>query len=348
MSELSNPHDRFFKETLTRQEVGRDFLIHYLPGELVALLDVDSLEICKDSFVDQELREHFSDVLYKVDLIEAGSTYVYILFEHKSFPEPMIGLHLLRYMVKIWDQALKGGESRPFSPIIPVVVYHGKAKWKIGTEFSSLFDTADALIGYLPNFQYLLCDLSRYSDEDIKGIVSLRVAFLLLKHIFSDDLAERLPEILALLRNLLDKRSGLEYLQTALRYVASGTDSIGKERLEEVVIEVLKNQGGDIMPTIAEQWIQEGMQQGIQQGIQQGMKEGIQQGIQQGMKEGIRQGVKEGLLKAIRLGLELRFGSEGLRVFPEIRKIEDTDVLDTISEAVKSAESIGALERIYK
>ena len=67
MSKLSNPHDRFFKETLTRQEVGRDFLIHYLPGELVALLDVDSLEISKDSFVDQELREHFSDVLYKVD-----------------------------------------------------------------------------------------------------------------------------------------------------------------------------------------------------------------------------------------------------------------------------------------
>jgi len=53
-------------------------------------------------------------------------------------------------------------------------------------------------------------------------------------------------------------------------------------------------------------------------------------------------------LKAIRLGLELRFGAEGLRIFPDIRKIEDTDVLDTISEAVKSAESIGALERIYK
>lgn len=332
MSELSNPHDRFFKETLTRQDVGRDFLIHYLPVELVALLDVDSLEISKDSFVDRELREHFSDVLYKVDLIEAGSTYVYILFEHKSFPEPMIGLHLLRYMVKIWDQALKGGESRPFAPIIPVVVYHGKAKWKIGAAFSSLFDTADALVGYLPDFQYLLCDLSRYSDEEIKGIVNLRVAFLLLKHIFSDDLAERLPGILVLLRNLLDKRSGLEYLETALKYVASGTDSIEKERLEEVVIEVLKNQGGDIMPTIAEEW--------IQQGIQQGMQEGIRQGIQQG--------VKEGLLKAIRLGLELRFGSEGLRIFPDIRKIEDADVLDTISEAVKSAESIGALERIYK
>ncbi|MCP4682856.1 MAG: Rpn family recombination-promoting nuclease/putative transposase [Desulfobacterales bacterium] len=127
MSEISSPHDRFFKETLSRQEAARDFLIHYLPEELVPLLDVDSLEIQKDSFVDKELREHFSDILYKVDLIDAGSTYVYILFEHKSFPEPMIALHLLRYMVKIWEQELKGGE-RSFPPIIPVVVYHGKAK----------------------------------------------------------------------------------------------------------------------------------------------------------------------------------------------------------------------------
>jgi flagellar biosynthesis/type III secretory pathway protein FliH len=86
------------------------------------------------------------------------------------------------------------------------------------------------------------------------------------------------------------------------------------------------------MPTVADVLREDGRQQGLQQGIQQG----------------IQQGVKEGLLKAIRLGLELRFGSEGLRIFPDIRKIEDADVLDTISEAVKSAESIGALERIYK
>ena len=133
----------------------------------------------------------------------------------------------------------------------------------------------------LPDFRYLLCDLSRYGDEEIKGIISLRVAFLLLKHIFSDDLPERLPGILALMSDILDKRSGLEYLETVLRYVSSGTDRIGKERLEEVVIEVLKNQGGDIMPTIAEEWIEQGIQQGIQQGIRKGIQQGMQQGMQQ-------------------------------------------------------------------
>ena len=35
-----------------------------------------------------------------------------------------------------------------------------------------------------------------------------------MKHIFSNDLVDRLPGILELLRDLLDKRSGLEYLET--------------------------------------------------------------------------------------------------------------------------------------
>ncbi len=68
MTEISNPHDRFFKEVLSRQEVARDFLVHYVPANLVRLLDIDSLEIRKASFVDKDLNEHFSDILYCVNL----------------------------------------------------------------------------------------------------------------------------------------------------------------------------------------------------------------------------------------------------------------------------------------
>jgi predicted transposase YdaD len=39
---LTNPHDRFFKELFSRQEVAQDFMSHYLPPELVALLDLST------------------------------------------------------------------------------------------------------------------------------------------------------------------------------------------------------------------------------------------------------------------------------------------------------------------
>ncbi len=227
MTEISNPHDRFFKEVLSRQEVARDFLLHYVPANIVGLLDIDSLEIRKDSFVDKDLNEHFSDILYCVNMKQGGSSYVYALFEHKSYPEPLISLHLLRYMIRIWEQALKQGVARPLPPIIPIVVYHGRTRWKIGLEFFDLFDDLpEELKSFAPGFQYLLCDLSRYSDEEIKGAVRLRAAFILLRHIFLEDLRERLPEIVKLLASLVDKRSGLEYLETVLRYVASGSDQI--------------------------------------------------------------------------------------------------------------------------
>jgi flagellar biosynthesis/type III secretory pathway protein FliH len=79
-----------------------------------------------------------------------------------------------------------------------------------------------------------------------------------------------------------------------------------------------------------------------------GIEKGIKIGIQQGIKQGIQQGIKQGLLKAIELGLELKFGAEGLRIYPEIKKIKDIDVLEAISEAIKQANTLAEIERIYK
>ncbi len=275
MADIFNPHDKFFKEVLSRQEVARDFILHYLPSDIVGLFDIESLEIRKDSFIDKELKEHFSDILYCVDTKGGGSSYVYVLFEHKSYPERLISLHLLRYMARIWEQAVKRGETSPLPTIIPVVVYHGRSKWKVGLEFQDLFDLPEELRGFLPGFRYLLCDLTQYSDEEIRGAVTLKAAFLLMKHIFSEDLVDRLPGILELLRDLLNKRSGLEYLETVLRYVASGSDQIREEEIESGVKEILREKGGDIMPTVAEKWIEHGYPAGYPAGHFAGFKRGL-------------------------------------------------------------------------
>ena len=103
MAELMNPHDRFFKDLLARPEAARDFLMHYLPAVVVALLDISDLEMAKDSFVDAELREYFSDLLFKVRTSEGGNAYLYVLFEHKSHPDAMVTFQLLRYNVNSND-----------------------------------------------------------------------------------------------------------------------------------------------------------------------------------------------------------------------------------------------------
>ncbi|WP_207191837.1 Rpn family recombination-promoting nuclease/putative transposase [Halochromatium roseum] len=49
MDEINNPHDVYFRESFTRREIAQDFLRQHLPAELLEVVDLDSLEISKDS-----------------------------------------------------------------------------------------------------------------------------------------------------------------------------------------------------------------------------------------------------------------------------------------------------------
>jgi predicted transposase/invertase (TIGR01784 family) len=184
MDPVHNPHDWFFKETFTRVEVARDFVEHYLPPEIAGLLDPPTLLISKDTFVDEELGERFSDLLYQVELKGKGKVFVYLLFEHKSFQDPEVALYLLLLMVRIWIHYRKQGNKGPLPPILPLVVYHGERQWKVSPNFQVLVDLPEAMGRYVPKFEYLIWDLSQYSDEEIRGGVVLLVTFLLMKHIF--------------------------------------------------------------------------------------------------------------------------------------------------------------------
>jgi len=68
MTLVSNPHDKLFKQIWSDRETAADFLANYLPQDISGLMDLKTLEICKDSFVDEHLKEYFSDLLYKVSL----------------------------------------------------------------------------------------------------------------------------------------------------------------------------------------------------------------------------------------------------------------------------------------
>jgi len=63
MTEISNPHDKFFKEVFTRKATAEEFLWHYLSENVVELLDLDSLEYSKNTFVDRHLKPKLSDFI---------------------------------------------------------------------------------------------------------------------------------------------------------------------------------------------------------------------------------------------------------------------------------------------
>jgi hypothetical protein len=84
-----------------------------------------------------------------------------------------------------------------------MVLYHGREKWNGSTSLLHLMASTDKrLVAYIPDFSFILFDLSKYSDDQIKGAVLSRVGVLLFKHVFTPGYEEKLPEILGLLKAL--------------------------------------------------------------------------------------------------------------------------------------------------
>lgn len=161
--DVQNPHDRFFKETFGNVETAKDFLRNFLPEKLLHVIDVQTLEAQKDSYVSEDLQENHSDLLFKAH-IAGEEGYIYLLFEHKSYPDRNISLQLLKYMTGIWQAKRKKANENKLPVIIPFVIYHGQAKWNVPVRFSGSLIGYEKLPAevksYVPDFSYLLYDLS--------------------------------------------------------------------------------------------------------------------------------------------------------------------------------------------
>ncbi len=100
MPTIPSPHDRFFRHALNDQRVAKAFFNFHLPNSIRQVVDLDSLQLRNDSFIDQELQLAITDVLFAANF--AGKPgYIYLLAEHQSSPDRWMPFRLLNYMVRI-------------------------------------------------------------------------------------------------------------------------------------------------------------------------------------------------------------------------------------------------------
>ena len=83
---IHTAHDRFFRKALSNIKIAQEFFATHLPKGFQNHVDLKTLSVEKGSFVDSTLREHLSDMLYKVK-IEDGAGYIYVLLEAQSQPD---------------------------------------------------------------------------------------------------------------------------------------------------------------------------------------------------------------------------------------------------------------------
>lgn len=290
MSLIHNPHDKFFKQTFGDPGTARNFLKHYLPPDVLTLVDLETIERQKDSYVDQELKESFSDLLFQAQIHEHEG-YIYFLFEHKAHPSPGAALQLLKYMVRIWERKLEESPTGKIPLIIPMVVYHGQEKWNASRRLSGMIehygDLPAAVTKYIPEYEYILYNLSACTDQELPGDILLRIILKTLREIFNKDTAkfqQFLRELLFNLEGVKDQEKGLRFFEILIRYILSTRQDLELRRVYEMAKDISLERSEVIM-TIAEKLILEGKAKGLEEGRKEGLKEGMEKGMEKGKLE---------------------------------------------------------------
>ena len=260
-------HDRFFKSLLRNSEQARAFLAGVLPDAVTQHLELDRIEPVPGSFVDPQLQEHISDLLFRVPRQDArdANAWVYALLEHKSQPDPILPLQLLRYMVRIWQQEAEQKRAPPLSPIIPLVFYHGAQRWSVPHTFAGLVDRPADLACFVPDFAYEIYEPPPTAEVAFHTDEVLQAGMLALHHALRGTLADHLPEIL---RGLRTER-GLSFLEVFVRYLLDAGESIDAEDLRAAAETTFPERGEELMATIGERLRSEGREQGRQEGRQE-------------------------------------------------------------------------------
>jgi predicted transposase/invertase (TIGR01784 family) len=270
MDEIGSAHDRYFRESFGRVEVARDFLRHNLPADLLALVDLETLEVSSETHVAEDLRESCSDLVYRLAWRDGGALEVYVLFEHKSRPEHWTLLQLLRYAVAAGERhRQQQPKAKRLPPVYPLVLYHGQRRWRAPLHFHDLVEPLPpSLAPFVPQFRYALHDVSPRSKTEVKGAVSTRLVLLALRHIWSHEPIARLRELIEPIAEIEDQSEATRILYTLLTYFLSASAHLDEGELRTLLLETPI--GETAMQTLAERYREQGRQQGWQLGRQEG------------------------------------------------------------------------------
>jgi len=290
-SKLPTPHNNFFQYALSHPAAARNLIELHLPADLVQILDLDSLELQKDSFIDDELRDSYSDMLYSIRLLgqdfsgqdgEPIEGQVYLLLEHKSQSDPMTCFQMLRYIVRIWEQRLRKGQS--LCPVFPLVIYHGQEAWSAPVGLEGLIGGPGVLFEYGVRMAFKVVDIGQIPDELLATDPFLQSVFGLLKYSRTRNFEDKLEFILRCLLEIGTVELQTEHLDAVLVYITTVSPSIPMETLAMTIQKIFPTQ---IEPgSIADEYLKKGRLEGIQEGRKEGRKEGKQEGKQEGLKEG--------------------------------------------------------------
>lgn len=266
-SEIPIKHfpDRSTRWLFEDKEYVRD-LIEILASELSRRIDFNRLSQMDRTFIPDTLRAQQSDIVFTAPFqTESGTDelLIYILIEHQSTVDPIMGFRVLFYMMQIWDFQRREWEANKvpksqwrFRPIIPIVYYTGEDQWSNPLTLEAIMDMPDVLGRFVPKFDTLFLSVNETEAADLKE-TDLPLGWLLTVlqqkntdiETISTALLEAVPHvkhlhkaITYLVLFILHQRPAVEH-EDLIRLVEQQAHDMEVENMAKSIIEISKEEG---------------------------------------------------------------------------------------------------------
>lgn len=277
------------RKFLNDLDIAQDFLDVYLQPEIKKQCNLPSLSIEPGSYIENNLKAYYSDIVYKVDLLnQSEPAYIYVLIEHQSSAEVLMPFRILRYQLAIIEQYLdkQGKHAVKLPLVVPLVFYNGKrSPYPHSCDINDLFANKD-LYQYIKLGKFKLIDLTVMDNEEIWKHQKIALLEVLAKHIYLRDFKELSAFVIQALKHVDKFGTDSKLLMATFSYLMDAREPDEIEFLiEQVKVETPYYE--ESIMTYAEKLKQEGRQEGLQQGMQQGLLNGKQDIVTNMLKSGM-------------------------------------------------------------
>ncbi|EIL7533238.1 Rpn family recombination-promoting nuclease/putative transposase, partial [Escherichia coli] len=216
------PHDAAFRSFLANPDVARDFLELHLPAEYRQLCDLSTLKLEPATFVEPDLHQYASDILWSVKTTGGKDGYVYTLIEHQSTENLYMPFRMLRYSVAAMQRHLEQYKTLPL--VIPVLFYHGeRSPYPYSMNWLDCFENP-ALAAKIYTKPFPLVDITVVDDNEIMNHRRMAALTLLMKHIRHRDMMELLDKLPQVMVEISD-----EQVRVLIHYIVNAGDSVSPE-----------------------------------------------------------------------------------------------------------------------
>jgi hypothetical protein len=217
-----------------------------LKPEILALLDLDRLEVVSGSFVDEIFARSFADILYRIPFKNREeSAMIFVLIELKTNSYKFTVKQCIKYVFGVWENALtnvtqdanadgvtkaKKQKLRTFKfpMVLPIVLHSGEKPFTASLQLVDLVETIEGLEAYVPNMRIMLIDLADPQQESKPEDFNLAILFMTLRAVHSKDVVDKLMEIYQTLKPTMHLESSRQEWYDALCYAATSSPYLSR------------------------------------------------------------------------------------------------------------------------